>query len=224
MRLPSVEELASEFGVSTITIRRAIRDLSLEGLVTGRQGLGNFIVDKQRIVRSISPNRISPIEADMRAAGVEASLRDLGMSVASSADEPFLSALQSATPYLYRLERLLLADQAPVGFDTIWLPRPLADKLKDRLHGGFIVSSLERYGVFIDYIRYQIEATTASKAQGLMLDVVTGSPLLVIRFFPMSPTGETILAGRNITRADRFTYEFVAHPKQLRAHRRAARC
>ena len=52
LRLPSVEELASEFGVSTITIRRAIRDLSLEGLVTGRQGLGNFIVDKQRIVRA----------------------------------------------------------------------------------------------------------------------------------------------------------------------------
>jgi hypothetical protein len=97
------------------------------------------------------------------------------MSVASSADEPFLSALQSANPYLYRLERLLLADQAPVGFDTIWLPRLLADKLKDRLHGGFIISSLERYGGFIDYIRYQIEATTTSEvlaATRCVLDAV----------------------------------------------------
>jgi GntR family transcriptional regulator len=213
MRLPSVEQLASEFGVSTITIRRAIRDLSLEGLVAGRQGLGNFIADKRRIVRSISPNRLSPIEDDMRAAGVKASLRDLGMSVASPADEPFLSSLQSASPYLYRLERLLLADQEPVGFDTIWLPRPLADKLKNHLHGEFIISSLERYGVLIDHIRYQIEATTASEAQAPMLDVVTGSPLLVIRFFPTSPNDQTILAGRNITCADRFTYEFVAHPK-----------
>lgn len=221
MRLPSVEELAIAFGVSSITIRRAIRDLSLEGLISGRQGLGNFIEDKQRIVRSIGPNRLSPIEDDMRAAGVEASLRDLGMSVASPADEPFLCCLPAASPDLYRLERLLLADQEPVGFDTIWLPRPLADKLKGHLQGEFIISSLERYGVSVDHIRYQIEATTASEAHAPILDVVTGSPLLVIRFFPTSPDGQAILAGQNITRADRFTYEFVARPQHLKARKRA---
>src|SRR5262245_46284000 len=39
-RIPGVEELAKEFGVSTITVRRSIRDLTLEGLIVGRRGLG----------------------------------------------------------------------------------------------------------------------------------------------------------------------------------------
>ena len=37
VRIPSVDELATEFGVSSITIRRAIRDLSLERFQTGRR-------------------------------------------------------------------------------------------------------------------------------------------------------------------------------------------
>jgi DNA-binding GntR family transcriptional regulator len=216
VRIPSVEELAAEFAVSSITIRRAIRDLSLGGLLVGRQGLGNFVVDEKPILRSINPGRLTPIEDDMRAAGVEAGLNSLGISVVSPADERFLSCLGVPRLRLYRLERLLLADGKAVGFDTLWLPRTLADKLKDHLDGQFIMSLLTKYGIEVDHVRYQFEATTASEAQGPMLNVVTGYPLLVIRFFPIGADGRTILAGRNVTRADRFTYEFVAQPNKDR--------
>jgi DNA-binding GntR family transcriptional regulator len=80
---------------------------------------------------------------------------------------------------------------------------------------------LEKYGIVVAHIRYQIEATTASEAQAPMLDVLTGYPLLVIRFFPTAADGRTILAGRNVTRADRFTYEFVGHPPGRRASQRS---
>jgi GntR family transcriptional regulator len=39
-RIPTFAELAAEFNVSTITVRHAIRELSLEGMLVGRQGLG----------------------------------------------------------------------------------------------------------------------------------------------------------------------------------------
>lgn len=207
-RIPSAEELAAKFRVSTITIRRAIRDLSLEGLLVGRQGLGVFVADEKRIVRTISADHISPIEIDMRAAGFEAGLRDLGVTVVPPHDEAFLSGVVPANGRLYRLERLLLADGKAVGLDTIWLPRSLADKLRDHLQGEFIIPLLGNYGIVIDHIRYQIEATTATEAQASMLDVLAGSPLLIIRFFPTAADGKVILAGRNVTRADRFTYEF----------------
>jgi DNA-binding GntR family transcriptional regulator len=208
-RIPSVDELATEFGVSSITIRRAIRDLSLDGLLVGRQGLGIFVADAKRIVRTISAERLSPIEEDIRAAGLVASLRDQGISIVPATDEPFLKALAPPHARLHRLERLLLADGKAVGLDTLWLPRALAHKLKDHLQGQFIVPLLKTYGIVVAHTKYQIEATTATESQALMLDVLTGYPLLVIRFFPTGVDGRAILAGRNVTRADRFTYELI---------------
>jgi len=143
----------------------------------------------------------------MRAAGIEPGLHDLGVTVVPTTDEPFLSAMAPASARVYRLERMLLADGKAVGLDTIWLPRALADKLKNHLQGQFIIPLLEKFGILIDHTKYQIEATTATEAQATMLDVLTGSPLLVIRFFPTDVDGRVILAGRNVTRADRFTYE-----------------
>lgn len=43
--LPSESRMRDEFGVSLITIRRAIHELALDGLVDSRQGIGSFVCD-----------------------------------------------------------------------------------------------------------------------------------------------------------------------------------
>ncbi|WP_314957338.1 GntR family transcriptional regulator [Bradyrhizobium cosmicum] len=209
-RIPSVDELATELTVSSITVRRAIRDLTLEGLLVGRQGLGVFVADDKRIVRTIDGGKLSALDEDMRASGIKASLYDRGISVVPPTDEVFLKGLVSSHASLYRLERLLLADGKVVGLDTLWLPRVLADKLKEHLQGEFIIPLLPQYGIIVDHTRYQIEATTATEAQAQVLDVVSGYPLLVVRYFPSAADGRPILAGQNVTRADRFTYTFTS--------------
>lgn len=205
-----MDELAGELAVSNITVRRAIRDLTLEGLLVGRQGLGVFVADDKRIVRTIDAGRLSALDEDMRASGIEASLYNRGISVVPPTDEAFLKGLVSNHASLYRLERLLLADGKVVGLDTLWLPRALADKLKDHLQGEFIIPLLPQYGIVVDHTKYQIEATTATEAQAQVLDVVSGYPLLVMRYFPTGADGRPILAGQNVTRADRFTYNFTS--------------
>ncbi|MDE5464837.1 UTRA domain-containing protein [Bradyrhizobium sp. CSS354] len=57
-------------------------------------------------------------------------------------DEVFLKGVVSSHASLYRLERLLVADGKVVGLDTLWLPRVLADKLKEHLQGEFIIASV----------------------------------------------------------------------------------
>ncbi|WBL77944.1 UTRA domain-containing protein [Bradyrhizobium xenonodulans] len=104
----------------------------------------------------------------------------------------------------------MLADGKVVGLDTLWLPRALADKLKDHLHGEFIIPLLPQYGIIVDHSKYQIEATTATEVQAQMLDVVSGYPLLVMRYFPTAADGRPILAGQNVTRADRLTCNFTS--------------
>ncbi len=222
-RLPSVDELATAFGVSSITIRRAVRDLSLEGLLLGRQGLGVFVATKRRIVRSLTADRIAPIEEDIRRAGLEPGIRELDLIQASADSDTLLRVFPSSVRGFYRLERILLADGEPVGLDTVWLPRKLGDDLKPELKGHFIVPLLVEHGIALDHIDYRFEAATATEAQASHLDVVTGFPLLVIRFTPIGADGYPVMAGRTTTRADRFTYEFCGHPKGHAARPKRAR-
>ncbi len=42
--LPGENQLAGEFGVSRVTIRKALANLELEGLITKRPGIGSFPV------------------------------------------------------------------------------------------------------------------------------------------------------------------------------------
>jgi GntR family transcriptional regulator len=209
-RIPTFAELAAEFNVSTITVRHAIRELSLEGMLVGRQGLGVFVAQKQRIVRSLSVDRVVPIEQDMLASGVRATLRDLGVKAVQPGDEPFLADLGHGRRRLIRLDRLLLADREPVGIDILWLTSKLARKFKDVLHGHFLMSQLEERGIRVDRLTYQVQAATATEEQASLLGVVSGFPLLVIRFFPVDSSGSIILVGQTTTRADRFVYEFGA--------------
>lgn len=215
-RLPTVEKLAEEFGVSTITIRRAVRDLSLEGLLAGRQGLGLFAAGKQRIVRRLRGDHIAPIEEDMRAAGVKPGLEELDMALVPAESDPTLRRLAKHGSLHYRLSRILLADEEAVGLDTLWLPQLLGDALRPELRGHFVMPLLEAHGIDVDHIDYRFDAATATEAQAASLNVVTGFPLLVIHFTPIGKDGLPLLAGRTTTRADRFTYEFCGHPERHR--------
>lgn len=46
-KLPTENQLMEEFGVSRITIRRALQDLSRDGLIVGKQGKGIYVNDSE---------------------------------------------------------------------------------------------------------------------------------------------------------------------------------
>jgi GntR family transcriptional regulator len=212
-KIPSFAELAAEFDVSTITVRHAIRELSLEGMLAGRQGLGVFVAQKPRIVRRLAIDGVVPIEQNMLQSGVHASLLDRGVRTVPVCDRPFLAELGRGRKNLVRLDRILLADSEPVGIDILWLTGSLARKFKDILHGHFLMSQLESRGIGVKRLTYQVQAATATEDQAALLGVVSGFPLLVIRFFPIDQQGNVVLVGETTTRADRFAYEFGAQPK-----------
>jgi len=216
-RIPSVGELAKEFGVSTITIRRAIRDLSLEGHLIGRQGLGVFVASKRRIIRALRADHIAPIEDDMRRAGVTPGIQELKMSLIHADSDATFGQTSPAIRIAYRLERILLANNEPVALDTILLPRKLGDLLKPKLRGQFVMSLIQTHHIEPDHIDYQFEGATATEEQASLLNVVIGFPLLVIRYTPIGKNGLPLLMGRTTSRADRFVYEFCARPTAHRA-------
>jgi GntR family transcriptional regulator len=66
--LPSESDLSREFGVSRVTVRRALEVLRDEGLVSARQGFGWF-VSSDPVSQTLG--RLGTIEEQMQASGLE---------------------------------------------------------------------------------------------------------------------------------------------------------
>jgi DNA-binding GntR family transcriptional regulator len=64
-RVPSESELVSELGFSRMTINRALRELTAEGLLVRMQGVGTFVAEpksRRRCSRSTtSPTKSPPV-------------------------------------------------------------------------------------------------------------------------------------------------------------------
>ena len=67
-QLPSENQLGQRFGVSRITVRRALQTLESEGLIFRRQGLGSFVADN-RLHHGLE--HLSDFVEDMEAAGLK---------------------------------------------------------------------------------------------------------------------------------------------------------
>src|SRR5215207_7338761 len=68
--IPSQAALVAEFAVSPITIRRAVRELMVEGWLYGQQGLGIFVADRRRVVRVLSGELTRSFGDEIRRAGL----------------------------------------------------------------------------------------------------------------------------------------------------------
>ncbi|MBH5392166.1 GntR family transcriptional regulator [Bradyrhizobium diversitatis] len=208
-QLPSAQDLAKEFGVSTITIRRAIRDLILEGHLVGRQGRGVFVASRRKITRRLlKEDGISTLEDDLRKAGMKPSIQELDLTLAPSGDDKGLDRNNAGIGY--RLDRIVLADDEPVALDRIWFPRHLVDP--SQLRGHLERSIIQVRNSEFDHIDFCIEGSTATEEQAAFLKIVTGFPVLVIRFALIGTDGRPLFVGRTIARADRFEYQFRATP------------
>src|SRR5699024_2068346 len=85
--IPSEQELRKEFGVSMITIRRAVEQLSQQGYVEKQSGVGTTVLDNNAISKLSKGQRFSEYLVE---AGYELDKDFVGLEKLSTIDEPIL--------------------------------------------------------------------------------------------------------------------------------------
>ncbi|MEN6637305.1 MAG: GntR family transcriptional regulator [Clostridiaceae bacterium] len=132
--LPSERELCELFGVSRITIRRAVADLELDGVLFRVQGKGAF-VNAAKIQQPLL--RVSSFSQDMSNRQMKAGSRILALERIPSGEVIAAKLGISPTEDVYMLKRLRLADDEPMAIETCYLPLKIgaviAEKIADNM-------------------------------------------------------------------------------------------
>ncbi len=111
--LPPERDLASEFSVSRITVRKAIDGLVHEGMLVRRQGSGTFVC--ARVEKNFS--KLTSFSEDMRARGRNPRSVWLRRSAGTVTPEESLTLRSSPGTPVYRFHRIRFADDAPMAIE-----------------------------------------------------------------------------------------------------------
>ncbi len=162
-QLPTEDSLISRFGVSRITVRRAIQNLVSRGLVEIHRGKGTFVA-APKITHELT--ELSGFVEDMHALGRKPTARVIGKEIVA-ADATVASQLAlTKGERVVRIRRVRLADGIPLSFDETYLPLEVGKKIiTDNLKVEPIFSLLERkYGVPLIEAEYKLNELPTRRA------------------------------------------------------------
>ncbi|MDQ0819572.1 GntR family transcriptional regulator [Arthrobacter sp. V4I6] len=168
-------QLEEQFGVSRITVRRAISDLVQEGALVRIKGKGTFVSHGR--VRSTL--HLASFNEDMRAAGFEPGTRVITARTAVPPG-PAAEHLQLAPGReAYQISRLRLANGTPVSVDESWLPPRLLPGLLSEDLTGSLYRVLAAFGHPVQHVEQTVEAAAAPEVTAALLDIAPGAPVLL---------------------------------------------
>ncbi|WP_048710629.1 GntR family transcriptional regulator [Microvirga massiliensis] len=196
--------LAKRFGVSRITVRRAVDDLVEAGLLYRVQGRGTFACKPKQAEQLTLTSFLDSWSSQGGKPRV-----DIAEFSRSTADEDVASRLGiPPASEVSSIKRLRFLDDTLVAVDRRYLRADYGRDLKVQdLKASSLVDYLRnREGVDLDYGEMEIEARLATDADCADLLIGFGQPVLVRQVTLSSQDGVPILTGVSVYRADRIKY------------------
>jgi len=188
MRLPSERQFGEQWGISRMTVRRALDELVLAGILYRTRGSGTYIAQKK-----IQQQDIMSFSDMARMRGMEPttllleknSIRDA--AIAESLGVPVQTEL-------LKIRRLRQADGSPIGIEQVYIPVDYCPDLGEQdLTGSLYSILMERYGYRIHQQELKITAVTADKEERDLLKLQKGAPVLHIEGPSISTDGKALL-------------------------------
>lgn len=200
--LPPERTLAVDFGVSRMTLRRAIDELVREGRVVRRQGAGTFVA-APKIAQSLA---VTSFSEDMRRRGLTPGSRTL--SIERMLAGPQLGWRLEISPgdSVVRVVRLRLADEVPMAIETLHVPADVVDGLEgeDLSDASFYELLASRFGTVLDHGIQTIEPTVTDESESPLLGVPLHSPAFLFERNSWATDGRCVEFVRSVYRGDRY--------------------
>jgi GntR family transcriptional regulator len=203
-QLPTERELCQEFGVSRVTLRKALAALAAAGAIEAFQGRGTF-VSAPRLAEPpnalMSFSRLADLGGLAATAAVLAKLTRL-----ATIEEGERFRIAPGAP-LFELERRRLLDGLPVAITRTVVPLAYAPQLPalDWSQASLYVE-LATAGCAPVRSDYSVEAQAADHRVAQILDLPLGAPVLVATSSSYALDDRLIEQSRLVYRGDRYRF------------------
>jgi GntR family transcriptional regulator len=201
--LPPERALAEHFGVSRVTLRRALGELERAGVIS-RGAARGWVVAGARIGEP--PNELMSFSEMAASRGLRPSSRVISAGVRpATIDEAETLGLAPGAD-LFELERLRLMDDVPILIDSARVPVAIAPGLDrvDFSNASLYTELEERFQLRPALARIAVEAIAANERQASLLGVDRGQPLLRCHQLTEDENGRLIELCEMLYRGDRY--------------------
>lgn len=202
-RLPAEDELAAHYSISKATVRQALNDLVLAGVVRREQGRGTFVAEPKL---AQGPREMTSFTDEMKSRGLHPTSKVLKQDVIK-AEEDVAEKLQVAQgSQLLRLKRLRLADGEPMGIQTAYISLSMAPQLgQEDFTDASLYEVLERkFGLWPARAQESYVAVLLEGADAKLLKATVASPALSAERISYLTSGQPLELTYSIMRGDRY--------------------
>jgi GntR family transcriptional regulator len=204
-RLPSERDLSETLGVNRLTLRRALRALESQGLITRRPGLGTHVA-VPKIERQAA--RLVSFTRGMQQRGFLPGTRLLSVEhIPAHAALAAVLQIGTGAP-VYVVHRLRTLNHEPVLLEQYTLPEErFAHLERHDLEARSIYAILhDDFGVKVQRARQSLEPVAASEYEAETLGVALGAPLMLEQRLSFDAHDRPVEHGRDLYRGDRFRF------------------
>lgn len=204
--LPTEKELQQIYGVSRTTIRQALDLLVRKGMLIRIPGKGTF-VSKNRIIHYVGT--ITSFTEEMQSRRMVPGTKILEFARVFPPPSVIRDLGISENAPVIVLKRLRFANEEPVAISEIYLPEDLVPGfLEEGLNEESLYNFLEkRYGLSFQETHETVEATLITGREAKLLEVIEGTPGLLVGRVSYLQNGRAIERAYTLYRGDRFTYQ-----------------
>ena len=204
--LPPERDIATELGVSRITVRKALDALAEEGLVRRRHGAGTFVAPRAEARVEKSFSMLTSFSEDMASRGRTPRTAWLRRSLGAVTPEEAMVLGLSPGSAVLRFHRIRYADEIAMALEYSSIPAEYLPS--EKAVDTSLYAALEKTGSRPVRALQRLRAVLFTAEQAELLGIEAGAPGLLIERRGFLRDGQAVEFTRSYYRGD--SYDFVA--------------
>ncbi len=210
-RLMTETELSEAYGVSRITVRKAIEFLVEEGILIKKQGIGTFVAQKKlRRKMDVFMGFTRSCELDGKKPGTKLLSTELARADAKDRERLKLHGSEK----ILKIRRIRLTDDVPVIIEENHFPQKYAFLLGEDLENS-LYQMLSDHGIQMGGGNRRVSICPATEEEAQILGVAAGDPLLFMQDWCVSSEGEPVHTCKSVINPQRYVLEINTVPEVL---------